>query len=349
MNDRARRELVGRLLLVGFEGEVFDRTLERLLLEVRPAGIILFQRNTGGGPAQVAGLLDRCQDLARAELDRPLLTAIDQEGGPVRRLGPPFTQAPSQREMAGRMSVDEVRVLSEACGRELAAVGLNLNLAPVLDVVTEAAASYMTERTFSGDPHVAGAYGRAVIQGHARSGVLTCAKHFPGIGDVRQDPHYELPLVGHSTTRLKTLEALPFALAVAEGVPAVMTSHVLFRGLDEDHPATFSSRIVTDYLRGELGFNGLALTDDLEMGAVVKHYSIGPAAVRAVLAGGDLLLICRREDRIREAAGALYEAARSGELPAARIEESSARLQIVLEQLVSFPRTPFEEVFHLGA
>ena len=320
-------ELVGRLMMVGFEGEELTAPVRDLLLEVRPGGIILFKRNTGGGPAQVSRLVADCQDLARSELDRPLLVAIDQEGGPVRRLEPPFSVLPSQREMAEGLSPAEVLELARTSGRELASAGINFNLAPVLDLCTEPEAGYMAERSFGPDPETAASLGRAVIDGHAEHGVLTCAKHFPGIGDTRLDPHEDLPTVLHPAARLRGVEILPFVRAIEHGLPAIMTSHVVFPGLDPDGPATFSKKIVTELLRNELGFDGLILTDDLEMGAVVKHYRVGPAAVRAVLAGADLVLICRRADLIMSARQDLIDAARSGEITSPRLEESSGRLE----------------------
>lgn len=348
MSDVTLIDLVGRMLMVGFEGEEMTSDVRELLLTVRPAGIILFQRNLGRGPEQAARLVGACQDLARSVFGRPLLAAIDQEGGPVRRLGPPFSVLPSQREMAENLGPDEVRALGSTSGRELAAVGINFNLAPVLDLTTEPEAMYMAERSFGSDPELAASLGLALIDGHAKHGVLTCAKHFPGIGDVGLDPHQDLPTVAHPAARLKELEVTPFARAIARGVPAVMTSHVNFPGLDPDGPATFSTRIQTDLLRTELGFKGLVLTDDLEMGAILRNYPVGLSAVRAVLAGADLVLVCRRADLIMEARQALIEAMRQAEITTGRLEETSARLETVWAGLRPPGPEDLPEVFGAG-
>jgi beta-N-acetylhexosaminidase len=347
--DAALSDLVGRLFMVGFDGLDMTPDLERLLTEVRPGGIILFKRNVDGAPERAARLVSACQDLARAEFGRPLLTAVDQEGGTVRRLPPPFTQAPGQKEQAETLDPDGVRELAGQVARELFAAGFNFNLAPVLDVVTDPEASFMADRSFSPDPYLTGAYGLAVIDGHARHGVLTCAKHFPGLGDVHVDPHHDLPTVNHSASRLKAVEGLPFAWAIEHGAPAVMTSHVRLPGLDDEHPATFSEKIVGEYLRGELGFQGLVLTDDLEMGAIIKHFKIGPASVRAVLAGHDLLLVCRRADLIEEARRAVLEAAGTGEIAKARLEAAAVRLERALAAVRLPEAHALKEVLHLDA
>ncbi|MFH1090264.1 MAG: glycoside hydrolase family 3 N-terminal domain-containing protein, partial [Pseudomonadota bacterium] len=180
MSESSLESLVGSRLMVGFEESEFTPGLARFLRQVRPAGIILFRRNVEGGPAPTARLVQACQNLALSEFGRPMLVAIDQEGGTVQRLPPPFTQLPSQRMMAETMGPKEVRALGAQSGRELSAVGINLNLTPVLDIATDPQASFMADRSFGADPEKAAELGLAVMAGHAEHGVLTCAKHFPG-------------------------------------------------------------------------------------------------------------------------------------------------------------------------
>jgi beta-N-acetylhexosaminidase len=341
------QDLIGGLLMIGFDGETVGPDLEALMLEVRPGGIILFKRNVGGGPVQVAQLIADLQNLAQNHFGRPLLTAIDQEGGSVKRLAPPFLQAPSQRHMADTMSISDVRALAKQSGRELHAVGLNLNLTPVLDLNTDPDASYMTDRSFGPDPEIAAQYADALIRGHAEAAVLTCAKHFPGIGDVRIDPHHDLPRVDHPAERIHRLEMEPFRRAMESGVSAIMTSHIVYPGLDPDAPATFSPKITADLIRRDLGFTGMVLTDDLEMGAIVKHYQIGPAALESVKAGADMLLVCHKPERIREAVQALTRGMESGQINLARLEASQQRLHAVLNRISPPPLGALKEVFNL--
>jgi len=346
LQDKDILELIGCTMMIGLNGEDLSREIRELLLEIRPGGIILFKRNTGGGPAQIARLINSCQNIAHNEFGRPLLVAIDQEGGPVRRLDPPFSQLPSQRTMAEKLNRDEIQALGNKSGRELVSVGINLNLTPVLDLHTDPQATFMSERSFGPDPNVAASLGAALIEGHAEYGVLTCAKHFPGIGDVHLDPHHDLPTVSHSDDRLREVEILPFKTAIENGVAAVMTSHVNFPALDPDWPGTFSQKILNDLLRNELGFTGLVLTDDLEMGAVVKHYQIGPAAVRSVIAGSDMVLVCHRIDRIREAREALLEALSTGQISKQRLESISKRLEKLHKILPKPSPGQWEELFN---
>ena len=344
MPDASLIDLVGRMLMIGLAGETMDPAAQDLIMEIRPGGLILFKRNVGGGPFQVRELMTRTQDLAAAEFGRRLLTAIDQEGGTVRRLGPPFSELPSQREMA-KLVWDRVHHLGETSGRELAAVGLNMNLAPVLDLAVDPEASFMADRSFGPDPDLASQLATALISGHAQYGVLTCGKHFPGIGDTRLDPHEELPTVSHGAERLKTLELIPFIRAIEHGLAAVMTAHVNFPALDMDWPGTFSRKILTNLLRRDLAFDGLILSDDLEMGAVVKHFAMGPAAVQAVRAGCDLLLVCQKPELIRQARDGLLAAVQSGDLPVSRLEESAARLEAALSRIPLHPLQTAQEVF----
>lgn len=343
--NRDRADRIGRTLMIGFETDRFDAGLEALLREIRPGGIILFKRNLTGGPRETAGLIEGCQNAARDHLGRDLLVAVDQEGGPVLRLGPPFARLPSQRQMARTMTLDQVRTLASDHGRSLRAAGFNFNLAPVLDVNTDPEASYMTERCFSPDPDTAADYGRALMDGYRDAGVLTCAKHFPGIGDVRVDPHQDLPTVEAAETHIREKALPPFAAAVQDGVPAVMSAHVRFPALDPDRPATFSTAVMTDLLRREIGFTGPALTDDLEMGAVIRHWSIGPAAVASLNAGCDLLLICRRPDLIREAVFALDAALDDGTVTADRLDRAAGRIEAAQAVVRRAPTPDLEEVF----
>ncbi|MFH1091530.1 MAG: beta-N-acetylhexosaminidase [Pseudomonadota bacterium] len=348
MSESSLESLAGSRLMVGFEESEFTPGLARFLRQVRPAGIILFRRNVEGGPAQTARLVQACQNLALSEFDRPMLVAIDQEGGTVQRLPPPFTQLPSQRLMAETMGPEEVRALAGQSGRELSAVGLNLNLAPVLDIVTDPQASFMADRSFGADPEKAAELGLAVIAGHAEYDVLTCAKHFPGSGDTRIDPHQDLPVVEHSADRMRQMELIPFKRAIESGLAAVMSTHIRYPGLDPDQPATFSRKILTGLLREELGFSGLILTDDLEMGAVVKHYGLGEAAVLAVAAGCDLLLVCRRSDYVFEAREALLSAVRKGEVGQTVLAGTSLKLEALWPHLPRPSAEAFRKTFGHG-
>ncbi|MBF0529012.1 MAG: glycoside hydrolase family 3 protein [Deltaproteobacteria bacterium] len=346
--DQQLDDLVGRLLMVGFDGRKLTPDLADFLETIRPGGIILFKRNVDDGPARIAELIAACQDLAVSRFGRRLLIAIDQEGGPVRRLTPPFTILPSQREMSRALDIDQVRALGETSGRELAAVGFNMNLAPVLDLVTDSKATFMLERSFGADPETASAFGSALIQGHLVHRVLTCAKHFPGIGDSYLDPHFELPTVSYTDPEMLDRGIFPFLKAIEQGLSAVITSHVFYPQFDPKWPATISTPIITGLLREKCRFSGLILSDDMEMGALVKNYSLGEATLQTVSAGTDLVLICRNPQSVTAAREALEQATRSGVLTRTRLEASAFRLAAALEKTTLPPPEAWKEVLSIA-
>ncbi len=334
-DSRELAEAVGRLLIVGFEGsEVAE--VEGLVTRVRPAGLIFFRRNypETDGPRRLRELIDSAQALAEGHLGRRLFMAIDHEGGQVQRLPAPYTQLPPAGEAALRgLAPAEVGALAERGARELAATGFNFNLAPVLDVAPPVD-SFMGLRSFGDDPEWVLACGRASLEAYHRAGILGAGKHFPGLGAAVIDPHHELPTLTGDLRRLREVDLVPFQGLVAAGLQAVMTTHALYPALDRERPATFSEEIV-DLLKNSLGFTGAVLTDDLEMGAVIKNYPLGEAAVEAVRAGHDLALICRRRVYIDECRQALGAALRQGRLAESRLVDAHARSEALARRLAA--------------
>lgn len=314
-------EAIGQLFLFGFEGREMSPALDALIRDCRPGGLILFARNLGT-PEEVAALTAAVQQASST----PLFVAIDQEGGRVARLGPPFTRWPSPSIVGAAGSIELTKTLSEAMAKELSAVGINMNLAPVLDVLTNAANPIIAGRSFGVDPRVVARHGVAFLTGHLGMGILAVGKHFPGHGDTTVDSHLALPVVPHSMDRLWAKELVPFIEAIGAGIPALMTAHVLFPALDAERPATLSRPIVTDLLRQRLGFSGLLMSDDLLMRGIADSTPSGEAAVQFLEAGGDLILICQGEPAEREALAAVGEAVRTGRLSEARIRVSLDRI-----------------------
>ncbi len=290
------------------------------------AGVIYFRRNLGEGPARAARLTADLQRLALTAGRSPLLVAADQEGGIVARLRVPFTEYPGA-EAVGLVGDDG---LAERFGRataaELRAVGITVDFAPVVDVLTNPANPVIARRSFGRDPEAVARLALAFARGLEAGGVAACAKHFPGHGDTAEDSHYALPVVAHDRTRLEAVEIPPFAAAVAAGVPMVLTAHVVYPALDPARPATLSPAIVDGILRRRIGFDGVVATDDLEMAAIVDRFGWEEAVVMAVEAGCDLLLVCHDADRQRRAIDAVRAAMTSGRVPAARVEASLARI-----------------------
>jgi beta-N-acetylhexosaminidase len=287
------------------------------------AGAILFKRNLTGDPRQAAELNATLRDTAPSDL--PPMIAVDQEGGRVARLGPPALVLPPMAQLAAASNEDFLRRVARAQAMELAAIGFTMNLAPVLDVNTRPDNPVIGDRAFGTDPEGVARLAVAYAQGLESGGVLACGKHFPGHGDTTADSHLELPVVAHSLGRLESVELVPFRAAARARIAALMTAHVLCPSLDPNVPATLSRAVCTD-LRTSVDFQGILVSDDLEMKAISDRWGAGEAAVRAVDAGCDLLLVCESEVEQARAHDALVKRAAHDEAFRARCIEAARRV-----------------------
>jgi beta-N-acetylhexosaminidase len=278
----------GQVLMVGIPGLRMDEVARELVRDLKVGGVILFARNIES-PEQVWELTRDLQREALAATGRPLLLAIDQEGGRVQRLKAPFTIIPPARTLGKTKTPKQVALLARHVARELSLVGLNLNLAPVLDVPRSPACPQW-DRSYSSDPARVARFALAAIKGYMSGGVLPAAKHFPGLGDTVVDSHQVLPIAQSGDAQRDT-DLLPFREAVAAHAPMVMTAHLTVPEWDA-RPATLSPVALQDWLRGRLGFEGVIITDDLEMGAIAANLPTPQGAREALRAGADLLLIC---------------------------------------------------------
>ena len=300
-------DLVGERLMIGLKGATIDDDDIRVFRDTRAAGLILYRRNFDG-PTQLLDVLGRLE----GALGRRLLVATDHEGGRIVMLGRGVTIFPDNLAVgtAGEETFAYKEGLIEA--RELRRLGVDLNLGPCLDVLTDRYSPNIGIRSYGKDPKLVASYGVARLRGMTKGGLSACPKHFPGKGHSPLDAHLKLPTITSDWDEMRAVHLVPFFEAIAAGVECVMTSHPVYPRLDPSGvPATFSRRIVDDYLRGELAFRGVIVSDDLEMGAVSETCSIGEATVRAAAAGHDLLLVCHTEAAQRAAATALADAYRS--------------------------------------
>lgn len=285
------QHLAGGCFILGFDGVAVDAALAATIRRWRPAGFILFRRNIAT-PGQVARL---CADLCRHyPADDPPLISVDQEGGRVARLRAPFTELPAAR-MLGRVyaltgSLELVRAAAAVTAAELTSVGINVNYAPVLDVDSNPANPIIGDRAYGPTPALVSTVASAIIAVYQAHGLLACGKHFPGHGDTAVDSHRALPIVPRARESLEDIELPPFHAAVAAGVGAIMTAHVRYPALDPDWPATLSPAILTGLLRGQLGFDGLIVTDNMEMRGVWGRWPAAELTRRAVSAGCDLFI-----------------------------------------------------------
>jgi beta-N-acetylhexosaminidase len=294
--------LCGQLIVGGFAGAEVPERFTRALHEGLRGGAILFRRNLPD--IGTAHLL--CGALARAAPpDLPPFLGVDQEGGRVSRLPPPFLKLPPMRALGETYDLDLIRDAARAVATELAAIGFNLNFAPVLDVDSNPANPVIGDRAFGRDPRTVMRCGVAFMQGLQERNVLACGKHFPGHGDTSEDSHLALPVIEHDRARLMKIELPPFRAAAGAGIASMMTAHVVVKALDPDVPATLSRVICASLLRAEMGFDGVLFSDDLEMAAIAARWPIEVAAVDAIWAGNDALLVCKDEDAQDRAHAAL--------------------------------------------
>lgn len=316
------RAACGQLLSVGFDGPAAPAELLGRIGRSEVGGVMLFRPNVVD-PAQVAGLV---RTLRAVGPDLPLVVSADQEGGLVQRVRRPLTEWPDMLSVGSAGDPARTEAVGRALGAELGALGIAWDLAPVLDVHTNPANPVIGNRAFGRTPQAVIAQALAFWRGLRAAGVLGCGKHFPGHGDTRTDSHFDLPVVPHDLDRMRAIELAPFAAAAAAGVEAIMTAHVMFPALDADWPATLSRPILTGVLRGELGFRGLVVSDDLGMKAVADRWPIEELMVQGLLAGVDHFLI--REPAARQVAAweALVKAAEAHSEVRERILESAARV-----------------------
>lgn len=324
------RERVGQLFMLGFSGTSVSKDLASLITDYRPGGLILFARNLES-PDQIVRLTNDLQTAAargpkNQAVRAPLLIAVDQEGGRVSRLPRGFTIFPPCAVLGRCDSFELAYAAAAATAAELRAVGITMNLAPVLDVNTNPQNPIIGDRAFGATPEQVCALGLATIAGLQDHKVIACGKHFPGHGDTTADSHTELPRVAAPLERLQEVELRPFRHAIENGLATIMSAHVLYSSLDDRLPATLSPAILTRLLRDQLRFAGPTLTDDLEMRAILDHYGIEDAAIRAIQAGADLLLICGDRNRQVAAMEAVHDAVKEGTIPEARIAASLERL-----------------------
>ena len=316
-------ELVGAQLVVGLPGTQLTPEVADHLRAVHAGGFIAFARNFTSSE-QFRALVAQI----RQAVDRDALVMVDHEGGRVVRFSSGVTPFPDALTVGAHDSPEWVAQQGAIEAKELRALGVDVNLAPCVDVLVEGADPIIGTRSYGSDPHRVASLGAARIQGSQRQGLMMCAKHFPGIGAVPKDPHKQLSAVELDWSAMRAIHLVPFVEAIKVGVATIMSSHVCYPKLEPapQTPATCSTRLMHDLLRGELGFQGVTVSDDLEMGALRELTSIGEAAVRAVAAGHDLLLVCSDLDAQRAVCQALCAAYRSGRLSVAGLEESVARI-----------------------
>jgi len=319
---------VARMFAVGFDDKMVTPALGKLL-DRGVGAVALFSRNVES-PEQVARL---CFDIQK-HAGRPVLIAVDQEGGRVARLRNGFTAIPSMRAVGASGDETLAHSIGKVLAAELRAVNISMDFAPVMDVDSNPANPVIGDRSFGADPALVARMGSALIKGLQAGGVAACAKHFPGHGDTSKDSHFDLPSLPHPAARLEKIELPPFAAAIEADVAAIMTAHIVFDAIDPENPATLSPAVLTDLLREQLKFAGVILSDALEMRAIADRFAIEETVIRGANAGLDVLAICENPDLQNRAIDALSAGLRSGKVVEEIVYNANVRIERLVRQYV---------------
>ncbi|WP_262173603.1 beta-N-acetylhexosaminidase [Saccharococcus sp. Marseille-Q5394] len=341
MKDMTLEEKIGQLLIVGMKEKTFGDELDHLIRQYHVGGIILLGKNISH-PAGILKLLNESKR-ANSGYEIPLFISVDEEGGRVSRLPSSMRKLPAA-EYFGRID-DET--LAYQTGVYLADLlhgfGYNMNYAPVLDVHSNPKNPVIGDRSFSSDPYEVADLGQAVMKGMTDNGIISVVKHFPGHGDTHVDSHLSLPVIKKTLDELRENELIPFQRAIEEQADAIMVAHIMFPELDDNHPSSLSKKIITDLLREEMQFEGVVITDDLTMGAIVNDYTVPEAALQSFSAGSDLLLIAGDYENQVGTINALMAAVKAGTISEERIDASVRRI-LRLKERYKLKDDPIEEI-----
>ena len=315
---------VGQLLMIGIHGKTLNDDAKFMLNEYRVGGIILFDRNMESKD-QVKSLITDINKTGKSAGLTPLFIGIDQEGGAVARMENQLIKVPPAEEV-GKESVEQAVSLAKQSGTELKDLGFNINFAPVADL------GLTYGRSFSTNPDEVVRYASAVGKAYDEAGLWYSYKHFPGIGKTDVDLHADTSVVPVSKETLLNEDTKVFVDLIKQSKPntyAIMVSHAMYPQIDPDHPSSLSKAIITDWLRKDMGYNGVVVTDDMDMGALAKHYTFGDMAVQSILAGSDILLVCHEYEHMQEAYNGLMKAVKDGRISKERLDESVKRILLM--------------------
>ena len=321
---------VGQLLMIGIHGTTLNDDAKFMLNEYRVGGIILFDRNMES-KYQVKTLIADINKAGKSAGLTPLFLGIDQEGGAVARMDDKLIKVPPAEEL-GETSVEQAVSLAKQSGAELKDLGFNINFAPVADLGLTYGRSYSTS------PDEVVRYAGAVGKAYDEAGLWYSYKHFPGIGKIDVDLHADTSIVPVSKETLLSEDTKVFIDLIKQSKPntyTIMVSHAMYPQIDPDHPASLSKAIITDWLRKDIGYNGVVVTDDMDMGALAKHYTFGDMAVQSILAGSDILLVCHEYEHMQEAYNGLMKAVKDGRISKERLDESVKRILLMKMNKIS--------------
>lgn len=317
-------EKIGQLVIIGFDGYTLDANITNLIKNQKVGGVILFGNNVKDSTQ----LVDLTNSLKSMNLQNeiPLFISVDEEGGLVSRMPSEIKKLPSNQVIGSKNDGDLSYNIGRTIGEELKLFGFNMDFAPVLDINSNPNNSVIGDRSFGNNLSIVTKLGVKTMEGMASSNIIPVVKHFPGHGDTSVDSHIGLPVVNKNLESLSSFELLPFKEAIKKNVDTIMVSHILINKIDATYPASMSKAVITDILRKSLNFSGVVITDDMTMGAIIKNYDIGDAAVKSINAGSDIALVCHGYDNELKVINSIKAALSSNVLQESRIDESVYRI-----------------------
>ncbi|MFC0302137.1 beta-N-acetylhexosaminidase [Virgibacillus soli] len=345
MNLTEIHKKIGQLMVVGFNGKKVTPEIRKLIREYHVGGIILFGRNIGT-PEEVFNLTRELQlEAKNAGHERPLFICIDQENGVVRRLGEGTTIFPGAMLLGATGRSENAYITGLATGRELKALGINWNLAPVADINNNPDNPVIGVRSYGETPELVSDFAKQAMKGMNDAGVMTTLKHFPGHGDTAVDSHLDLPVINHDMERLMNVELKPFIACIEQGADTVMTSHVYFPAIEDQKnvPATLSNKVITGLLRNKIGFDGVVTTDCMEMNAISEGIGTAEGSVQALQAGVDLIMVSHLQTRQYESINAINAAITSGDIEMEVLDGAYERVMQLKDKYLSWADIPFHE------
>ncbi|MNJ91194.1 putative lipoprotein YbbD precursor [compost metagenome] len=337
--------IIGQHMFIGVSGHALTPDEKKFIVQNNIGGVVLFGRNVAD-PKQVRELCAEIQSLRHTLPDKaPFFIGIDNEGGRVARLKAPFTTWPPAKNL-GDLDAPTVSFhFANRMGRELKAVGINLDFAPCVDVFTNPENKVIGDRSLSSDPEMVAKHASALVRGFIKADVLSCVKHFPGHGNTLLDSHFDLPVENLTLEQLENRELIPFKKTFKSRVDMVMTAHIMFPEIDPEWPVTLSEKFIKGIIRDEYRYRGLVITDDLGMKALASNYGVDEIPVRALQAGAELLLYCNEPDVPPQALEAILGAVAQGSLDQKNLEHSHQRILEVKKAKITQPDPlSFEEV-----
>lgn len=322
VNKMTLDEKIGQMIVAGFNGTDVNEELINLVNTNKVGGVILFKRNIETSE-QLKKLNNNIDGLNK---EIPLFISVDEEGGRVNRLPSDMENFPSAREVGLKNDKDYAYNNGKSIGESLKVTGFNMNYAPVLDIFSNPKNTVIGDRAFGSDVETVSTMGIATMKGIEEEGIISVIKHFPGHGDTSVDSHYGLPIVYKTLEELENFELIPFKKAIKEGCKAIMVSHILLDKIDKQNPSSMSETVVTDILREQLGFDGVVITDDMEMGAITENFTVEDACVQSIIAGCDIVLIGSGNESIYNTIQAIKDSILNGKITEERINESVVRI-----------------------